>query len=180
MNYCPVSDDNTPQQLVWGHNKESTAVKEYVKKYKSKHRDMEVIESGLFIDEHHPYLGATPDRIQLCKCCVKILLEVKSIFSKRNLPPHIAAASYLEKVNGKYYLKKETSWNYQIQGQLAIARLTHCNLIIYTLKGILVVPVQFDEELWERMVGKLKNFFLEHMVPELLSGKILKEVTHSQ
>ena len=159
MNYCPLSNDNTPQQLVWGHDKEITAVKEYVKKYKSKHGGMEVIESGLFIDEHHPYLGATPDRIQVCKCCVKILLEVKSIFSKRNLPPHIAAASYLEKVHGKYYLKKETSWNYQIQGQLAIARLTHCNLIIYTLMGILVVPVQFDEELWERMVGKLTKFF---------------------
>ena len=42
------------------------------------------------------------------------------------------------------------------------------------------MPIQFGEELWERMVGKLKNFFLEHMVPELLSGKILKEVTHSQ
>ena len=87
------------------------------------------------------------------------LLEVKSIFSKINVPPHIAAASYLEKVNGKYYLKKEISWNYQIQRQLAIARLTHCNLLIYTLKGILVVPVEFDEELWECMVGKPKNFF---------------------
>lgn len=82
-------------------------MKEYVKKYKSKHRGMEVIESGLFIDEHHPYLGASPARIQVYKYCVKILLEVKSIFSKRNLPPHIATASYLEKVDGKYYLKKK-------------------------------------------------------------------------
>ena len=80
------------------------------------------------------------------------------MFSKINVPPHIEAASYLEKVNGKYYLKKEISCNYQIQRQLAIARLTHCNLLTFTLKGILVVPVEFDEELWECMVGKLKNF----------------------
>ena len=79
-------------------------MKEYVKKYKSKHRGTEAIESGLFIDEHHPYLGASPDRIQGCICCEKILLGVKSIFRKRNLSPLIAATSYLEKVYGKYYL----------------------------------------------------------------------------
>ena len=174
MNYCPLSGDNTPQQLSWGHDKEVVAVKGYIKKFNSKHKGMEVFHSGLLIDNQHPYLGASPDRSQVCKCCVKILLEVKSIFSKRNLPPHIAATSYLEDVDGKYYLGKETSWYYQIQGQLAIAGLTHCYLIIYTLKGILVVPVQFDRELWEHMVGRLKKFFLEHMVPELL-----KEVTQT-
>lgn len=42
-----------------------------------------------------------------------------------------------------------------------MARLTRCILIIYTLKGILVVPVQFDEELWEHMVEKLRKFFIE-------------------
>lgn len=66
-----------------------------------------------------------------------------------------------------------------MQGQLALARLEQCNLIIYTLKGILVVPVKFDKELWDKMVEKLSKFFLEHMVPEILSGKILEEVTHT-
>lgn len=66
-----------------------------------------------------------------------------------------------------------------MQGQLALARLEQCNLIIYTLKGILVAPVKFDKELWDKMVGKLSKFFLEHMVPELHSGKILEEVTHT-
>ena len=136
MNYCPLSGDNTPQQLSWGHDKEVVAVKEYVKKFKLKHKGMEVFHSGLFIDKQHPYLRASPDRLQVCKCCVEILLEVKSILSKRNLPPHIAAASYLQEVDGKYYLRKETFWYYQIQGQLAIAgSTTHCYLIIYTLKG---------------------------------------------
>lgn len=42
-----------------------------------------------------------------------------------------------------------------------MARLTRCILFIYTLKGILVVPVQFGEELWEHMVEKLRKFFIE-------------------
>lgn len=38
-------------------------MKEYVKKYKLKYRDMEVIESGFFIDEYYLYLGVILDRI---------------------------------------------------------------------------------------------------------------------
>ena len=61
-------------------------------------------------------------------------------------------------MDGKSYLvKKDTTWNYQIQVQLAMARLTRCILI----KGTLVVPVQFDEELWEHMVGKLRKLIFE-------------------
>ncbi|PFX14312.1 hypothetical protein AWC38_SpisGene21535 [Stylophora pistillata] len=138
MNYCPLSEDSTPYQLSWGHEKEVAAIKEYLKKHRTKHRGLEVFRSGLIVDKQYPYLGASPDRIQVCKCCPKTLLEVKSIFSKRNLQPHVAEAHCLDVVAGKYYVKKETSWNYQMQGQLALARLEQCNLIIYTLKGILV------------------------------------------
>ena len=61
-------------------------------------------------------------------------------------------------MDGKSYLvKKDTTWNYQIQVQLAMPRLTRCILI----KGTLVAPVQFDEELWEHMVGKLRKLFFE-------------------
>ena len=101
MSNCPLSSDNTPQQLSWGHDKEVVAVKEYIKKCKSKHYGMEVLHSRLFIDSQHPYLRASPYRIQVYKSCVKILLEVKSVFSERNFPPHSAAASYLEEVDGK-------------------------------------------------------------------------------
>lgn len=178
-NYCPLSEDSTPHQFSWGHEEEVVAIKEYIKKHRTKHRGLEVFQSGLIVDKQYPYMGASPDRIQVCKCCAKTLLEVKSIFSERNLQPHVAAAHCLGIVAGKYYVKKETSWSYQIQGQLALARLEQCNLIMYTLKGILVVPVKFDKELWDKMVGKLSKFFLEHMVPEILSGKILEEVTHT-
>ncbi|PFX12188.1 hypothetical protein AWC38_SpisGene23892 [Stylophora pistillata] len=91
------TEDNTPHQLSWGHEKEVVAIKEYIKKHRIKHRGLEVFRSGLIVD------------------------------------------------------KQESS------------RL----------------PVKFDKELWDKMVGKLSKLFLEHMVPELLSGKILEEVTQA-
>lgn len=49
-----------------------------------------------------------------------------------------------------------------MQGQLALARLEQCNLIIYTLKGILVVPVKLDKELWENGGEAIKVLFGTH------------------
>ena len=37
------------------------------------------------------------------------------MYAKRNLPPHVAAEENLMLVDGKYEIKKETKWNYQIQ-----------------------------------------------------------------
>ena len=70
---------------------------------------MEVFQSGLIKDKQYLYLGASPDRIQVCNCCAKTLLEVTSIFSRRNL--HEVADDDLDEVAAKYYVKKETSWN---------------------------------------------------------------------
>ena len=73
-------------------------------------------------------------------------MEIKSLFSKGNLPPHIAASEYIIKVNGngKYKLKTETRWYYQIQGELATTCLKNADLVIYTKKGILVIAVEFN------------------------------------
>ena len=40
-------------------------------------------------------------------------------------------------------------------------RVYHCDLVIYTLKGILIVYVKFHSELWDEMLEKLVTFFLE-------------------
>ena len=37
------------------------------------------------------------------------------MYVKRNLPSHVAAEENLMLVDGKYEIKKETKWNYQIQ-----------------------------------------------------------------
>lgn len=68
-------------------------------------------KTGLIKDKQYPYLGASPDRIQVCNCCAKTLLEVTSIFGRRNLQLYVAAAHCLDEVAAKYYVKKETSWN---------------------------------------------------------------------
>ena len=76
---------------------------------------MSTEKSGLIVNTLWPFLGASPDGIRICACCQKKLIEVKSMYAKRNLPPHVAAEENLMLVDGKYEIKKETKWNYQIQ-----------------------------------------------------------------
>ena len=67
-------------------------------------------------------------------------------------------------VDGKYEIKKETKWNYQIQGLMGITGIHRCDLVIYTLKGILIVNVKFDSDLWNEILQKLRNLFVEYIL----------------
>ena len=98
------------------------------------------------------------------------------MYAKRNLPPHVAAEENLMLVDGKYEIKKETKWNYQIQGLMGITGIHHCDLVIYTLKGILIVNIKFDSDLWNEMLQKLRNFFVEYIVQELFHHDIPKSL----
>ena len=50
---------------------------------------------------------------------------------------------------------------------MGITGIHCCDLVIYTFKGILIVNVKFDSELWNEMLEKLRNFFLKYIVQEL-------------
>ena len=105
-------------------------------------------------------------------------MEIKSLFSKRNLPPHIAASEYIIKVTGEYQLKTETRWYYQIQGELAATCLKNADLIIYTNKGILIIEVEFNMEFWNAMLKKLTDVYIGYMIPELLTQKVLQKLPY--
>lgn len=169
--------EHVPEQLEWGHEKEVSATELYLKKISGKHKEVNIVESGFVINPKWPFLGASPDRIRYCKCHGKTLVECKSLFSKRNLLPGIAASEKFDKTTKGFKLKEETSWYYQIQGQMFITGVRHTDLVIYTNKGILVVPVKFNEEFCLQMVKKLQVFFKNFMVPELLTGNILRTLS---
>lgn len=177
MNYCPSNESTMPEQLAWGLMKEEAAINIYAKKMQKKHKTFHIVKCELIVNKSLPYLRASPDGIRSCSCCKKVL-AVKSKFTKRSLLPAVAAEEHLIKgSNGQITLKRETKWNYQIQGQMACTGIDICDLIIYTNKGILVVPVSFDRALWETMVIKLRAFYVSHMVPELLTKRIKQELS---
>ena len=83
-----------------------------LKKQKRNHEKLSIKNSGLIVNTLWPFLGASPDGVRICECCQKKLIEIKSMYAKRNLSPQVAAEEKLVFVGDKYILKKETKWNY--------------------------------------------------------------------
>lgn len=57
---------------------------------------------------------------------------------------------------------------------MALSGVKTADLVIYTNKGIIVIEVPFDEKLWKDMLLKLNKFYIDFMIPELLSQRIKK------
>ena len=60
---------------------------------------------------------------------------------------------------------------------MGISGIHATDLVFYTNKGILIVHVEFNAEFWQRILNKLQLFFAKFMVPELLTGNILCEMS---
>ena len=53
----------------------------------AKHENFKISNAGLFIDDTHPFLRASPDGMVKCSCCGKGVLEIKCPFChKDDLP----------------------------------------------------------------------------------------------
>ena len=99
----------------WGCDHEKVAVSRY--QAESQHADLSIKESGLFIDEDRPYIGATPE----CSCCPEIgILEVKCPFCVRDGFDNNAFCMTFEE--GSWTLKKDHAYHYQVQTQLTYAK----------------------------------------------------------
>ena len=62
---------------------EKVARKRYVRKNKSPYINFQCQESGLFISQAYPYLGASPDGVISCNCCGEEILEIKCPWTSR-------------------------------------------------------------------------------------------------
>ncbi|KAL5021555.1 hypothetical protein ScPMuIL_000710 [Solemya velum] len=161
-----------PKPLMWGRKMEPVAKKRYIahKKLNEKIKIV-VMEKGLFISSSDPYLGASPDGVVRDKNKVK-LIEVKCPWKWRHVSvieacdsPHFYC--YRDD-NGAVKLKTNSKYMYQIQGQMAITGINTCYFIIYTLKDMKVLTLEFDNVFWKlSMLPSLKKFYRVAIVPEL-------------
>ena len=77
--------------LKWGREHEVDA-RHYVTLMKNYHNNLQVHSSGLVINLLYPYLGASPDGMVSCECCVDGLIEIKCPYKYRNEIPTLNAA----------------------------------------------------------------------------------------
>lgn len=79
--------------------------------------------------------------------------------------------------NGELFLKEHHNYMYQIQGQLAVYELEWVDFVVWTNKGISVQRIPFPYERWEKMLPRLKAFYLNGILPELFSSRVRRGIS---
>ena len=145
----------------WGIEREKTARGQYVKSCSDKHIDLKVRESGFVISTAHSFLGATPDGIITCNCCGYGVLEVKCPFKCTTQPFSTLVsdkAFCLEEVDGKYALRKDRQYSYQVQAQMFVCDAKYCDFVVWSPDELAVVHVLPDHSFMASVLEKSKTF----------------------
>lgn len=161
----------------YGIDNEKFAIQAYTD-YQQSHGHPGLIVSccGFFINTDFPFLGATPDGSVYDPNELEQpygYLEVKCPYSVRHLTP-VEACSIptfycsLDST-GKLKLKENHQYYAQVQGQMAIGERAWCDFVVYTQKGFSIQRIYFNKTFWNNAFPKLKSFYNNCVVPEIVS-----------
>jgi putative phage-type endonuclease len=131
---------------------------------------------GLFIDEEYPFLGATPDGIVGDHGIVEIKCPSSAAEMSVEEAIEKGKVSFWMK-NNEMKINRKHNYFFQIQGQLHISKRDFCIFAVWTKGGLKVERIHRDEEFWkEFMEDKLKKFYLNCMLPELVDPRFSRSM----
>ena len=67
----------------WGREHEKDAREDFVRTTSPRHANFSVKTCGLIVHKDFPYIATCPDRIVLCECCEKAVVEFKCPFKTK-------------------------------------------------------------------------------------------------
>lgn len=135
--------------------------------YKSLNK-CDVIETGLIISKHHPWLAYSPDGIVFENEKPIKLLEIKCPYKGMSASAMncIESCCYLSSQEGNFILKQKHSYYAQIQLGLVILNLKECDLIIYASydSSFTTINVKYDEAYALNLIYKLQCRYFNNML----------------
>lgn len=162
--------------LQWGIEMEDVAREAYIELACEKHTNFQYAAAGLHVNPSFPHLGATPDGVINCDCCGEGVLGIKCPYKHRDKHPHNVHVSdpqfYLKQgEDGSIHLHPNHEYFYQIQGQLAICEKEYCDFVCWTPYGVHVERILANPLHFRDTKAALDEFFLQVLLPLLLTGK---------
>ena len=183
MNYSSLVKTSATE---WGLKSEQSAIDQYRYAVSKDHQNFKVRKCGLIINQNYPYLAATPDAVVSCDCCGIGVSEVKCPFKYKDLHPCEIDSSefFLHKhsqnntCNGS--LKTNHKHYCQVQGQINLAQTSYCDFVVWTKKGLHVERIKNNALFFNDMLDKLKKYFFNIVLPELLTNRLKSEIEGSK
>ncbi|XP_011409178.1 PREDICTED: uncharacterized protein LOC105316073, partial [Amphimedon queenslandica] len=90
-------------------------------------------------------------------------------------PEALADKNYFLKKDqsGKVSLDIKHKYHAQVQAQLSICERPYCDFICWTTEGIFVQRIAKDEDFLSKHLPQLKRYFIEYLLPEILTHRLL-------
>ena len=169
-----TSASGSASPLKYGTDNKENAKALYLKNPHThkKPKSVRLTECGLFLDKENPLIGASPNWLVTCDCCADGVLQVKCCYKHRDIAPR-----EIPRADSKYHLiynkqKKlaldsRSYWHYQVVGLLGVTEMSYCDLVVYTDKGIAIVRVPGDADLYDAVEEESGYIYEEWILPDL-------------
>lgn len=171
---------NTPAMMI-GRNWEGKALHRYGTMMEEQHEGFLLSKSGFFVSQDI-HLGASPDGLVSCKCHQPGLVEIKCAVKHWNKDPKsrevMEALPYLVKSEKSYVMNTNHKYYSQVQFQMGVTGRKWCDFVVFTALCVMddvppfVLRVDFDEVAFKRVATACTEFWFQHMIPEMLEGKL--------
>lgn len=73
------------------------------------------------------------------------------------------------------HLRHDHHYYAQVQGEIAILGVDWCDFVVYSNNIIVVDRILPDTEYWHELEQILEDFYMHHVIPEILSRRIFIE-----
>jgi len=102
-----------------------------------------------------------------------IVVELKCPYSGKDKSVKDLVASgykHVEETDGKFSLKNTSPYYCQVQGEMAIKKMSLCHVVVWTPITTEIMKVTFDKEFWSYdLLPKLVHFYKKHVAPNYTS-----------
>jgi hypothetical protein len=180
------SENNITMDMKYGIEEEPKAVINY-----SLITNKVVVNSGIWINQKYPHLGATPDGLiydddkQLCGIieikCLKIFKsqsvnDIIKLSNDEKLKAIISRQCF-SIVDQKLILKKSHMYYFQIQHQLLVTQCSYCDFVMHSGVGDPHIErILPNEDLHRRIIQSTKLFWSNVLVPEYFIMKVPRKL----
>lgn len=170
--------------MKFGTDNEDKARDKYVEIVKENYPDMEITQTGSWVNPKFSQLSCSPDgMVKLSPSSENILLEIKCI-AMANMNPETFDTDMTGKQLSGFYIYREAdgsismnkSHRYycQIQQSLCILELKKAHLFVYNSEGNLLVEVSRDEEYYREKRIQIISHHSQLIIPEHFLKRTLR------
>ena len=160
-----------------GCQHEASAICASEESMKKTHENFRVIKCGLFVNQEHPWLHATPDFLCSCDWCGKGCGDIKCPLCLENsdFNSYVLKTSSCLKKNsaGEFILLITHAYYYQVQQQLFSTKLNYCYFVVCAVSSnelkLLSQRILPDRDHWSKVGPRLQKFWRICVLSEVLA-----------